>query len=231
MYPTKQKDKLQFKTSKPLHIITVTFMVLYALVLIFSMTEKRGSTEVVSGKYYQSSKVSSIGLTFEFLGGIVFLYTIYTCSFFKINDVHRTLENLDKTDSQLKSLGQKFNYKREVYYQLAILAIGLLLILVISSLQRHNIYREHLVPLSPIIWTVLIFPLVVLNVMDCQFSFTVLAICDRFKKINYQLASLTKKCGASSFKPSCKNNTSLAFDIFVNVICFSYACKGFYIDT
>lgn len=204
MYAIKQKEKLQFKTSRALHLITVAFMVLYTLVILYSMKERRGSSEVVSGKYYQSSKVSSIGLTFEFLGGILILYTIYACSLFKINDVHKTLQNLDKIDTQLQGLGQKFQYKRDLFYQILILSTGLLLILVISSLQRHNIYREHLVPLSPIIWTVLIFPLVVLNVMDCQFSFTVLAINDRFKKINDQFTDLTTLYGTPKPNKSCK---------------------------
>lgn len=190
MYLTKHKKNLDVKPHNSMHFITIIFMVLYTLVLLYSMKETRGSSEVVSGKYYKSSKVSSIGLTFEFLGGITILYTIYVCSLCKTKEVYATLQNLNKIDIELKRLGQKFQYKRDLLYQITILSIGLLLILIISSLQRQNIYHEQLVPLSPIIWTVLIFPLVVLNVMDCQFGFTVFAICDRLKKINYQLSSL-----------------------------------------
>lgn len=180
--PFKQHGKLKFKAVKRFHIITFIYMAVFTVLLIQSF--KRETTGVVKGKYYKSNRVSSFGLLFEYAGGVIILYTIYTCSVLKTGRMHRTLQNLEEIDKQLKKMGQIFHYWRDVMYQIFMFMLGVTIIFVIRDLQSNNMTREKLLPFSAALWIVLIFPVVVLNLMDCQFAYTVLAIHNRFKIIN-----------------------------------------------
>lgn len=187
--PFKQNNKLKFKAVKAFHLITIIYIGIFSTLLIQSFNSE--TSGVVKGKYYKSNRVSSFGLLFEFTCGVIIFYTIYTCSIFKTSKIHRTLENISQIDVQLKKMGQKFNYWRDMLYQIFMLALGMTMIFVIQHLQIHNITREKLRPLNATIWTILIFPIGILNFMDCQFAYTVLAIHNRFKMINIQIDSIS----------------------------------------
>lgn len=189
LYPFKQNNKLKFKPVKAFHVITIIYIAIFSMLLVQSFNSE--TSGVVKGKYYKSNRVSSFGLLFEFTCGVIIFYTIYTCSIFKTSKIHRTLENMYQIDEQLKKMGQKFNYWRDVLYQIFMLTLGMTMIYVIQHLQIRNITREKLRPLNPTIWTILIFPIGVLNFMDCQFAYTVLALHNRFKMINFQIDSIS----------------------------------------
>lgn len=146
--------------------------------------------EIVSGNYYNSNVVSSYGLVFHLVSGSTVLYTIYICSYLKTEDVTKTLHLIHKVDESLKKFGQKFQHRRDKIFTIVIYTAGIVTIALIISLQATNIHRENLKPMSPNTWYLLIFPLVVSNLLTCQFSFTVLAIYDRFKRVNQQLKKI-----------------------------------------
>lgn len=218
--PFKHYGKLKFKPVKRFHIITFIYIAVFTVLLIQSF--KRESTGVVKGKYYKSNRVSSFGLLFEYAGGVIILYTIYTCSILKTGRIYRTLQNLEEIDKQLKKMGQKFHYWRDVVYQIFMFMLGVTIIFVIRDLQSNNMTREKLLPLSTAMWTVLVFPLVVLNLMNCQFAYTVLAIHNRFKMINLLIIDIYTV-------PKCKVKGQLANKIYLlrvlNNQIFRFGCK------
>lgn len=185
VFPIHKKHKL-------LQWITIMYLFLFSACLTSIAAQKSSSlNEIISGNYYKFNVVSSFGLLFHFVIGTVLVFTIYICSFFKTGQVNATLEAIQDVDEKLKGIGEKFQYHRDRLLTTGIYLIGCLIIAVLVPLQATNIHRENLKPMSVNIWFVMLFPLIISNLMTVQYSFTVLAIYDRLKKIHQQLKTIT----------------------------------------
>ncbi|EFA07631.2 gustatory receptor 153 [Tribolium castaneum] len=144
------------------------------------MTIITRSNNVVGGKFYKKrNKVSNFGLTFEFIFGIIILYTTYSMSFVKRNHVRDVVLQLNRIDELLAKMKQKFRYTRAVWYQLIIFFSGFLMILIIASMQIQNIRIENFPPLSLFMCIIFLFPLVILYDLNSQYGFTAILIYER----------------------------------------------------
>lgn len=170
------------------HLLTLIYIFLFTFCLVNAAIQKPSSlNEIISGNYYDSNVISNYGLLFHIVNGTLVVYTSFVCSLLKTDSVKDTLENIRKVDETLKQLGQKFQHRRDKILINTFYFVGLLTILIIVTLQAINIHRENFKPLNPNVWSVLLFPIIISNILIVQFSFTVLAIYDRLKKINEQL--------------------------------------------
>lgn len=185
--PMNKQNKLEYEASKHMHIITVFYMTFYSMILVKGLTAR---TDIATGKYYESNKVSSFGLAFQLFSGIIIIYTIYICSLCKTKYIFKTVKILTEVDVVLSKLGQKFSYSRDVIYQIFIFGSGISTIIGIAQLQRWNITHEKLHPISSEIWMVFILPLILVHLVSCQLAFTMMAIQERFRMINNQICKL-----------------------------------------
>lgn len=189
MFPIKNAGNYQLYASKKLHLITISLIFFYTI--SFVMTVITRSNTVVGQKFYKKrNKVSNFGLTFEFIFGIIILYTIYFVSLNKRKHVRDVVLSLNKVDELLKKMDQKFRYTRAVWYQIIIFSSGILMIVIIGSMQIYNIRIENFPPLSIFMWIIFLFPLGILYNLNSQYGFTALLIYERFKMVNYQLEKM-----------------------------------------
>jgi hypothetical protein len=192
MFPVKRMGEYTLYTSRKLHLITSLLLTIFSL--CFAMTIIRKSNTVVGKKFYKKrNKVSNFGITFEFIFGIVILYTLYFMSFVKTKHVKNVMMSLNRVDDLLKNMKQKFRYGRFVCYQLIIIFSGLMMVTLIASMQIQNIRIEKFPPLSLHMWILFIYPLVPLYDMNSQFGITAMLIYERFKMINQQLENIKFK--------------------------------------
>lgn len=176
------------------YIVTLAYIFLFTTCVASVIIQRKSSLrEIATGNYYKSNLVSNFGLLFHFINGSIAFYTISFCSLCKTNNVKNTLENFHEIDKTLKTLGQKFQHRRDKYITTAIYFSGLIIILSISIMQATNIRREKLKPLYANMWFVLIFPQAISNIITTQVSCTVLAIYDRLKKVNKVLKNIREK--------------------------------------
>lgn len=182
-------------TFRFLYLITLGYIFVFTTSLV-SMSQKTSPLrQIAAGNYYRTNLVSNFGLLFHFICGSIVLYTIYICSLVKNNYVKKVLQSLNEVDETVKKMGLKFQYRRDKIFTTVVCFTGLITILLIVILQAPNIRREKLRPINLNTWFAFIFPLIVANVMATQFSFTVLAIYDRIKKVNVLLINVEKLDG------------------------------------
>ncbi|RZC37525.1 7tm 7 domain containing protein [Asbolus verrucosus] len=211
MFPTRINGKYALYTSKRLHSITALLLIIYSS--CFLTTILRKSNNVVGQKFYKKrNKVSNFGLTFEFIFGIIVLYTIYFMSFKQTKHVREVMINLKHVDDMLKKLKQKFEYVRSVWYQLIIIFSGLMMVTLIASMQIYNIRIEKFPPLSLHMWILFLYPMVTLYDMISQYSITSILIYERFKMVNQQLAKIKYDL----------ETTSLAHEFFLSLYAVFY---------
>jgi hypothetical protein len=192
MFPVKRMGEYTLYTSRKLHLITSLLLTIYSL--CFAITIVTNSNTVVGKKFYKNrNEVSNFGITFEFIFGIVILYTIYFMSFVRTKHVKNVMITLNKVDNLLKNMKQKFRYGRFVCYQLIIIFSGFMMVALIASMQIQNVRIEHFSSLSLPMWILFIYPTIPLYDMNSQFGITAMLLYERFKMINQQLESIRFK--------------------------------------
>jgi hypothetical protein len=192
MFPVKRMGEYTLYTSRKLHLITSLLLTIYSL--CFAITIVTNSNTVVGKKFYKNrNEVSNFGITFEFIFGIVILYTIYFMSFVRTKHVKNVMITLNKVDNLLKNMKQKFRYGRFVCYQLIIIFFGFMMVALIASMQIQNVRIEHFSSLSLPMWILFIYPTIPLYDMNSQFGITAMLLYERFKMINQQLESIRFK--------------------------------------
>lgn len=180
------------KTIKCVNLFTLCNLLLFTTSLITALQETSTLRQIAAGTYYNTNLVSNFGLIFHFTSGCVVLYTIYICNFFKNSDVKKVLQTLNEIDEAFKRMGQKFQYRRNKIFTTCVCIFSMIIVLLIIIVQGLNLRREKLKPINVNTLFGYVFPLIVANVMTTQFSFTVLAIFERLKKINHQLKNVDK---------------------------------------
>lgn len=188
LFPVRFNGEKRLQTSKLLQMTTILISIGFSACLVVAIIEESSSDGLISGNYYESNKVSSFGLLLAFIGGTVFFYTTYICSLFKTRNIISCLEKISTVDVTLKKMGETFRYKRDAVYSTATFLFGFLMISAIMTLQGVNAPRENFKVMNRNMRIILMYPLITVNLMCCQFSFTVLAIRDRLKKVNLQLS-------------------------------------------
>lgn len=175
-------------TTKCLYFINILYTIIFFILVLRTVSETRSN--VMSNSYYGQNKVSNIGISFVFISGIIYVFIIYICGLFRTESIKQTLERFAKIDRKLEKLGQQFEYNKSIIYQIATQFAAIVVICFITAVQYVNIHLEHFRVLSNTTWVVFIFPAVVVNVFENQFTYTILLIFQRFRMINQRLKSI-----------------------------------------
>uniref|UniRef100_A0A1Y1MXM8 Gustatory receptor n=1 Tax=Photinus pyralis TaxID=7054 RepID=A0A1Y1MXM8_PHOPY len=175
-------------THKYLYCVSIGFVLFYSAVLVRTANETRKS--ILSNSYYNSNKVSNIGIAFEFFGCVTYFYSTHLACLFKANAMKNTIMKLYKVDLTLARFGQDLKYKRMVLYQLTTQLPPIVVMTLNAIVQSENIKREGFLPLSPLIWLLFVYPIAVVNIFENQFSYIVLFVHRRFLMLNEQLIKL-----------------------------------------
>lgn len=191
MFIKSVNNRYSLQTSKYLYIINITYQVVFTLLILRTINDSQKS--VMSNNYYQKNRVSNIGIAFVFVGGVSSFYTIYIFGFAKTESIKCTINRFADVDKTLQKLGLTMGYLKSFMYQCITQVFIIIFVSTISALQRENIHREHLREISLITWILLIYPVVLIAVLQNHFSCTVLLIYYRFKLINKLLRNMNTK--------------------------------------
>ncbi|XP_031327669.1 putative gustatory receptor 28a [Photinus pyralis] len=180
-------------THKYLYYISVAFVLFYSFLLLQTISETR--SKMMSNNFYQSNKVSNVGIAFEFFASVTYFYSTYFSCVLKADSLKNTIMKIHKVDVVLERMGQDLRYKQMIFYQLATQLPPLLTIIVNAYMQNQNIKREGFRPISLSTWFIFVFPVYVVNIFEYQFSYIVLLVHSRFAMLNSQLRKLKEHEG------------------------------------
>lgn len=186
-------------TNKYLYCVNVGFLLFFGSMVLNTVKEARSN--IMSNNYYEKNRVSNIGIGFVFAGGMIYVTIIYIRGFTRTESVKNTLIKFYNIDRILEKIGANINYSYSIAYQIGTQFPTLVLIAIITYMQKENIHREKFRELSTSTWIVFIFPAVCVNIFENQFAYVVLLIYQRFKLINNELKALrTSKFLYKEFK-------------------------------
>lgn len=164
--------KYILKSSLVFKFITVAYLFMYTCSLIYEFNNAEAQIE---DNVYMGNAISSIGWALDVLGEIILIYAIYLLSFVLPTRIQNIIERINVIDSIFDELGHKTNYRKIFWQQVLLFLIGILAIVLNISISTRG---------SEAMLLIYYFPIIVIFIMECQFSFLVFLIYQRFKMLN-----------------------------------------------
>lgn len=189
IYPTQENGKYSLKVSQVFKMISIFYISIYTCNLVYGTSNLNTSTNI---KYFGNT-MSSIGLVLDSIGQILLIYIIYIFSFIMPTNMKNVIDKIAVIDSVLHELGYKNNYNKTFWQQVILLFTGIFSIIIAILTQFYIISTQSMFRLNDALWFVYYFPIVVIFIMECQFSFTVFLIYQRLQIINNLLNETSSK--------------------------------------
>ncbi|XP_031338981.1 putative gustatory receptor 28b [Photinus pyralis] len=192
IYAQNINGKYVLKSSLMFKFITMAYVFIYSCSLIYEYN--RGDS--LRDNVYMGNAISSIGRALDILGQIILIYAIYILSFVLPPRIQNIIERICTVDSIFEELGHKINYRKIFWQQVSLFVIGLVAITFNISISMRG---------SQAMLFIYYFPIIIIFIMECQFSFLVFLIYQRFKILN---EILQKMFGAQEVES--KNSKKIA---------------------
>lgn len=186
--------------SKMAKTVTMCYTVFYTIMIVDAFTTPSNMGIL---NYYQSTG-SNLGLIFELIGGLILVYMIYGNNLIFYQSVKDILIQLSVIDQTLMQFQRNLKYRYMFCYQCAYISFGIVM-LCVYILQIANANASELLMLTFSLRIVLLFPVLIIFVMETQYTSLAILIKHRFRFINNQLAVLN-------------DNNKVILSKFINVV-------------
>lgn len=180
--------KFTLVTSKMAKIVTMCYILFYTTMIVDAFTTP-SNMDIL---YYNQSTGSHLGFILQLIGGPILIYMIYGNNLIFHQSLKDILIQLSVIDQSLMQFQRNLKYRYMFYYQCAYISFGIVMLCVAFILQYANAEASGMLMLTVSLRIVLMFPVLILIVMETQYTSLAILIRHRFKFINNQLAVLNE---------------------------------------